>query len=162
MSVDHINQLILRSVFDSSFLRREWGGTRIVVSRSLNNDLYGGMESLLLKSEKELMKAAVRPDLFFTMSDALLLLLTDNLSSYRLMREQAAYAHHDLFFAKRKNRSYSPKLISGAFSAQNLKDRHAAIHQQFQRHGLLHPALRDKELTAVYMRYVRSTRGSEP
>ena len=107
-----------------------------------------------MRSEKELMKAAVRPDLFFAMSNALLLLITDNLSSYRLMREQAAYANHDLFFAKRRNRSYSPKFISGSFSPQNLKDRHAVIHQQFQRHGLLHPATHDKELTAVYMRYV--------
>ena len=72
----------------------------------------------------------------------------------QLMREQAAYANHDLFFAKNKNRSYDPKFISGYFSLQNLKDRHQAIEKEFRRHSRLHPALRDQELTVVYMRYV--------
>ena len=60
-----------------------------------------------------------------------------------------------MFFARRKDRSYDPKWIAGYFSKQNLDDRHNAINREFVKRGLFHPALRDPELTAIYVRYVR-------
>ena len=44
--------------------------------------------------------------------------------------------------------------IPGFFSLSNLRDRQAAIEHQYRTHGALHPALRDEELVAVYLRYV--------
>lgn len=134
----------------------------IVGLQSLNSDFYGSVKGVLLRSEREFMRAVMNPDVFFHLTNSLLLLVAGNLSSYRLMREQAAYANHDLFFAKNKNRSYDPKFISGYFSLQNLKDRHQAIEKEFRRHSRLHPALRDQELTVVYMRYVEKESVRDP
>ena len=162
----YINDLLLRQMFggNSFCFIFSWVGAHSVVSRSLNGDLYRNVHLLLLQSETELIRAFMRPNIFYRLLSSFLSLLIDSLQTYHMMLENAAYANHDvlpapfpplqIFFAKHRNRSFDPKFIPGFFSLANLRDRQSAIEQQYRTHGCLHPALRDEELVSVYLRYV--------
>ena len=67
-----------------------------LVSRSLNGDLYRNVHLMLLQSETELIRAFTRPNIFYRLLSAFLSLLIDNLQTYRIMLENAAYANHDV------------------------------------------------------------------
>ena len=69
-----------------------------LVSRSLNGDLYRNVHLMLLQSETELIRAFTRPNIFYRLISAFLSLLIDNLQTYRIMLENAAYANHDVSF----------------------------------------------------------------
>ena len=62
---------------------------------------------MLLQSETELIRAVTRPNIFYRLSSAFLSLLIDNLGTYRIMLENAAYANHDVGIYPQIDPSYS-------------------------------------------------------
>ena len=102
--IDQINDFILRQIFDKSGLCRINSLiSHQVVSRSLNSDLYSCTRGMLVMVEGKIIHALARKSLLFDLLQSSITVFTKVSSSYRLMREEAACEHHQVFF---KNYSY--------------------------------------------------------
>ena len=102
-----------------------------VVAKSLNGDLYSCARGMILQTENSLLHSLSRPDLFFVLSNSVMTVLNDVTTKYRLMREEAAYANHDVgsvsffesscFLLGGRNVRMTPSGLQATFQSRTLK-----------------------------------------
>lgn len=96
MSVDHLNYLLLEEVFSGESFCWFSQSVSCVVAKSLNGDLYSCARGMILQTENSLLHSLSRPDLLFVIFNSVMTVLNDVTTKYRLMREEAAYANHNV------------------------------------------------------------------
>ena len=162
MSVDHLNYLLLEEVFSGESFCWFSQSVSCVVAKSLNGDLYSCARGMILQTENSLLHSLSRPDLLFVIFNSVMTVLNDVTTKYRLMREEAAYANHNVVvwyllecrcsLLDERSVLTTPNGLRVTFQSKTWR---TAINLEFTKRSMFHPALRDPELTAIYARYVR-------